>query len=447
MLLYFHIKVLNEKNRKKPFPAFPSFTEQDFCVGGMPDYDIITLPNGIRILHKQVSHTKVVHCGFILDIGSRDEKPEQMGIAHFWEHMAFKGTRKRKSYHILNRLDSVGGELNAYTTKEKICFFASVLDQHFDNAVELLSDITFHSVFPEKQIEKERGVILEEMSMYYDAPEDAIQDEFDAVVFGNHPLGRNILGTSDTIKRLNRSDFHHFVKENMNTGRLIFSCVGNIPLRKVKKLAEKYFGDVEPRLNRRERQLFNTSMYRPELQTVQRSLTQSQCAIGRSTYSSKDDRYLPFFLLANLLGGPGMNSRLNMSLREKYGFVYAIDAGYQAYTDTGLFAIYFGTEPSQMERSIKLVLKELKKLQDQPLGTLQLHKAKMQLMGQLAMGSENNQNLMLGMARSLLDLGEVESLESVFESIKKITAYDLQEIARDMFREEELSILRYVPQE
>src|SRR5690606_9162153 len=187
---------------------------------------------------------KIAHCGFILDIGSRDENDHQQGIAHFWEHMAFKGTKKRRSFHILNRLDSVGGELNAYTSKEKICFYASVLNTYFENALELLYDITFESIFPEKQIEKERNVILEEMAMYYDAPEDAIQDDFDDLVFAGHPLGRNILGTTESINSFQREDFNDFIRENLDTKRLIFSSVGPISMKKVVRLAEKYFSDL-----------------------------------------------------------------------------------------------------------------------------------------------------------------------------------------------------------
>jgi predicted Zn-dependent peptidase len=410
----------------------------------MIDYEIHTLPNGIRIVHKQVLSTKIAHCGFILDIGSRDEKPEQQGIAHFWEHMAFKGTHKRKAFHILNRLDSVGGELNAYTTKEKICFYASVLDHYFDNALELLTDITFDSIFPEKQIEKERNVILEEMSMYYDAPEDAIQDDFDDLVFSNHPLGKNILGTAESVRSFTRNDFKSFIIENLDTERLIFSFVGSLPFKKVVKIAEKYLKDIPRFSAKHERILF--SDYKPSSLIVNRSLTQAQCAIGRTAYAINDKKRLPFFTLINILGGPGMNSRLNLALREKYGFVYAIDASYNPYVDTGLIGIFFGTEPKQLDKSIKLVLKELKYLENQPLGTMQLHRAKEQLMGQLAMAEENNMSLMLMMGKSLLDSDKIESLEDIFASIRSISAVELQDIAVEIFDEEKLSFLTFMPE-
>lgn len=409
----------------------------------MRDYEIHTLNNGIRIVHKEVKSTKIVHCGFILNIGSRDENDNQQGLAHFWEHMAFKGTSKRKAFHIINRLESVGGELNAYTTKEKICFYASVLDNYFEKALELLTDITFDSIFPEKQIEKERGVILEEMAMYHDAPEDAIQDEFDNLVFKGHPLGNNILGTAESVRSFRRQHFKQFVSENINTGQLIFSVVGNISLKKVKRYAEKYLAQIPAYQARLDRKPFYS--YMAGHLTNTRELTQSQCAIGRPAYRLQDERRLPFFMLANILGGPGLNSRLNMALREKYGFVYSIEANYNAYSDTGLFSIFFGTDPHQLNRSIKIVLKELRKLKEKPLGSLQLHRAKEQLMGQLAMSEENNTSLMLMMGKSLLDLDKIPSLESIFDKIKATNAKDLQNIAQEMFDENQLSYLTYIP--
>ncbi len=407
------------------------------------EYEIYTLANGIRLIHKQVSHTKIAHCGFMLDIGSRDESTTNQGIAHFWEHMAFKGTSKRKAYHILNRIDSVGGELNAYTTKEKIAFYASVLDVHFEKAFELLSDITFDSVFPEKQIDRERNVILEEMAMYYDAPEDAIQDEFDTIVYGDHPLGMNILGTADSVRSFKRDDFKQFIRRHLNTERLVFCSVGNVSFKKVVRLAEKYLDHVPGLTTPVKRQMFNG--YIPRQSEVKRSLTQSHCAIGRDAYSLTDDKRIPFFMLSNLLGGPGMNTRLNLALREKHGFVYSIDASYHAYTDTGLFAIFFGTEHKQLKQSIHLVKKELQLLREKRLGTGQLHTLKEQIMGQLAMAEENNASLMLMMGKSLLDLDKIDSLEAIFDQIRQTTAAELQEIANEMFQEDDLSLLTYTP--
>ncbi|MCC2546903.1 insulinase family protein [Hymenobacter sp. BT175] len=410
----------------------------------MSDYDLLELPNGIRVLHKQVLHTKIAHCGFLLDIGSRDERPEQQGLAHFWEHMAFKGTEKRKSFHILNRLETVGGELNAYTTKEKICFYASLLSTHFERAFELLTDLTFNSVFPEKEIEKERGVILEEMAMYNDAPEDAIVDDFDEVVFGNHALGHNILGTRESVSGFQQADFFNFLKENVRTDRLVFSSVSNLPFTEVKRLAEKFLAPLPAKLGARPRTPFGS--YQRVERVESRPISQAHCLIGGPAYAIGDKRRIPFFMLTNLLGGPGMNSRLNLAVREKYGLVYTIDATYAPYTDTGSFGIYFGTEKKQVKRTIQLIMKELKLLREKSLSTTQLHVVKQQLMGQLAMAEESNSGLMQLLAKSTLDLGRVESLNDIFELIKGITAAELRELANDVLHEDYLSLLEYVPQ-
>lgn len=407
----------------------------------MNRYKIKTLENGIRVIHQPVSNSKIVHCGFALDIGSRDEKPHQVGIAHFWEHMAFKGTKKRKTFHILNRLDSVGGELNAYTTKEKIFFHASVLEQYLDKAMDLLVDITFQSIFPEKQIEKERQVILEEMAMYKDSPEDDIQDQFDEVIFAGHPLGNNILGTEESLKSFTRQHFLEFLEENLDTERTVFSIVGDISDKKLERYTKKYLEPIEHHKRKRERVPFEH--YQPNSLNFNKEVSQSQCAIGATAYPIHHPKRLAFFMLVNILGGPGMNSRLNMALREKYGFVYAIDAGYHPFTDTALFSIFFGTDPGQLPKSIKLVKKELNKLQERPLGSLQLHVAKQQLMGQLAMAEENNMSYMLMLGRSLLDKDKIESLDDLFEQIKKVSAKDLQDTAHEIFADERLSILTY----
>lgn len=410
----------------------------------MTEYQIHTLPNGIRIAHRQVPYTQVVHCGLMLDMGSRDEKPDQVGLAHFWEHMAFKGTKKRKSYHIINRLESVGGELNAYTTKEKICFYASVLDNHFEKSVELLADITFDSVFPENQIEKERGVILEEMSMYQDSPEDALQDDFDEIIFANHQLGANILGTQESVKSFTRKQLQAFIAENMDTEKIVLAVVGNITFKKAIRVSEKYLKDIPAKKTAVKR--IPPSSYEAKRVTVAKKITQAHCAIGRQSYSMHDERRLPFFMLTNLFGGPGMNSRLNMTLREKFGLVYGIDATYSPFTDTGFLGIYFATDKSNLEKANALILKEMQMLKEKPLGKFQLHTVKEQLMGQLAMAEESNQNFMLMMAKSILDVGKVESLENIFSEIKKIEANELQEITQEMFDETQLSYLTFLPE-
>jgi predicted Zn-dependent peptidase len=409
----------------------------------MRNHEIHTLSNGIRIVHSRVTSTKIVHCGIMLDIGSRDENPTNQGIAHFWEHMAFKGTRKRKAFHILNRLESLGGELNAFTDKEKILFYASLRDEYFERAVELLSDITFDSVFPEDQIKREKNVILEEMSMYFDDPEDSLQDEFDSVVFSGHPLGMNILGTESTVKSFKRRDFRKFIKSHLDTRRIVFASVGNMRMSKVIQMVEKYLGRVPKIISRKKRMPF--SAYKPKEVKLKRNIKQSRCAIGRASYKLTDHRRAAFTMLTNILGGAGMNSRLNMALREKRGYVYSVGAQYIPYTDVGLFNISFGTEPSQLNKSVELVRQELQKLRDTRMGVIQLAAAKEQLLGQLAMAEENNLNFMMMLARHLLDLDVIPPVEEVFTKVRDISAVRLQELSNEMFDEDKMSYLFMEP--
>jgi len=406
--------------------------------------NIKELNNGIRIVHQEVSHTRLVHCGFILNIGSRDETKEQEGLAHFWEHMAFKGTQKRKTFHILNRLESLGGELNAYTTKEKICFYASTLKEHYAKAADLLFDITFNSTFPQKQIEKERQVILEEMAMYRDSPEDSIQDELDELVFENHALGRNILGTETTVGNFSHMDFIDFISTRLDTSQIVFSVVGNISFAKALKIIERPLEEIQEKRSLYVRNGFQN--YQPKVKTVEREITQSRCAIGRPAYSLHDPNRYKLFLLNNILGGPSMNSRLNLTLREKYGYVYNIESSYSPFSDTGFFGVYFGTEEKTLKKAQSLVMKEMYKLQTKKLGTVQLHMAKEQAIGQMAMAEENYAGLMLVYGKSLLDHGKVDPLESIFDKIRNTSADELQEIAMEIFLPENMSFLTYKPQ-
>lgn len=401
------------------------------------------MSNGIRIVHNQVATSKIVHCGIMLDIGSRDETPENQGIAHFWEHMAFKGTRKRKAFHILNRLDAVGGELNAFTDKEKILFYASLRNNYFEKALELLADITFDSVFPATQIERERHVILEEMAMYQDDPDDSLQDEFDRVVFTDHPLGMNILGTQQTVRSFRRKDFHDFIRLHLDTRKVVFSCVGDMDMDGVIRLAEKYLGRIPKKIAPSNRKKF--TRYKPKRVVITRDVKQSRCALGRPAYSRMDKRKDAFFMLTNILGGTGMNSRLNDVLREKRGYVYSIGAYCFPFTDTGLFMISFGTEPAQIKKSLSLIMNELRKLRERPLGVKQLNAAREQLLGQLAMAEENNLSFMMRMARSILDEDKMESLEEIQHKIQAIGADQLMAVANDIFDEGQFSFLHMDP--
>lgn len=402
----------------------------------------VELSNGIRMVYQQIEGTRLFHCGVFLDVGSRDEQEETQGIMHFWEHLAFKGTKKRKAYQIINSIDSVGGELNAYTDKERVVFYASVRDQYFERAIDVLSDITFHSVFPENEIEKERGVILQEMAMYLDNPDDSLHDEFDSVIYPRHPMGMNILGRKETILRFRKRDFREFLSQRIDTRRIVFSCVGDLPAAQVEQVFQRYFNvKATKRVAKRK----PIRLYKPTRKQLLRPVKQAKCAIGRPAYSIHHPDRIPFFLLVNMLGGPGMNSRLNMVLREKHGYVYSIDAHYVPFSDTGMFAVFFGTKPSKLNRCLELVQRELDKFCEKPLTARQLNAAKEQFKGQLAMGEENNHSLMFMMGRYMLDLNRVPSLEEIFNVIDDISSKDISRVACEMFDAKELSYLTMVP--
>jgi predicted Zn-dependent peptidase len=308
--------------------------------------------------------------------------------------------------------------------------------------MDVLADITFYSVFPEAQIEKERGVILEEMAMYLDNPDDSLQDEFEAVIYRNHPMGMNILGNRDTVSSFKRKDFISFFGGHLDTRRIVFSCVSNLPVDKFEKLARKYF-EVPKKVRKVERK--KSAVYKQRETELHRPVKQAKCAIGRDAYPMLHENRIPFYLLVNMLGGPGMNSRLNLSLREKYGFVYSIDAHYIAYTDTGMFAVFFGTDPKQLDKAIGLVQKELNKFCEKPLTAKQLMAGKEQIKGQLAMSEENNLSHMMVMGRSVLSRGTVPTLEEIFQSIDETDSRKLLTIAQEMFDPSKLSYLKMVP--
>ena len=404
---------------------------------------VFRLSNGIRVVHQHIPTTNIVHCGIFLGIGSRDESPENQGIAHFWEHMAFKGTKRRTSIDIIESLDSIGGELNAFTDKEKVVFYASVRDQYFERAVDVLTDITFHSTFPKKELEKERGVILEEMAMYFDSPDDSLQDELEAVIFKNHPMGMNILGKEETVRAFKKKDFVSFFAEHADNRKIVFSCIGNISLKQVERLAKKYLERKTIFKSNAKRKKFGT--YKQNEKILQRGSKQARCAIGRDAYPLLHENRIPLYLMSNIIGGPGMNSRLSLSVREKHGLVYAIDAHYHAYSDTGMFAIYFGTEPKQVKKCITLIRKEMNKLCIKRLSPSDLASAKEQIKGQLALSEENNLGLMIMMGRAVIDHGRVPLLEELFDKIDKVNSLTLQRVANEMFDETKLSYLFMEP--
>ncbi|AYB35562.1 M16 family metallopeptidase [Chryseolinea soli] len=409
----------------------------------MRNCTIFTLSNGMRVVHQYIPTTAIVHCGIFVGIGSRDEQIANQGIAHFWEHMAFKGTRKRTSLDIIKSLDSIGGELNAFTDKEKIVFYASVRKEYFERALDVLTDITFHSTFPEKELEKERGVILEEMAMYFDSPDDSLQDELEALIFKDHPMGMNILGNEQTVRAFRKKDFVSFFADHADSRKIVFSCIGNITLEEVEQLVKKYL-EPKPRLKASATRKKFTK-YKQGENNLKRGVKQTRCALGRTAYPLLNEKRIPLYLMTNILGGPGMNSRLNLSVREKHGLVYSIDAQYLAYADTGMFAIYFGTEPKQAKKCLTLVRREMDKLCDKKLSARELASAKEQIKGQLAMSEENNLGLMIMMGRAVIDLDRVPPLQETFDKIEAVDALTLQTVAQETFDPRHLSYLTMEP--
>jgi predicted Zn-dependent peptidase len=399
-----------------------------------------TLDNGLRLVHQRIPGL-VAHCGLIINIGSRDESEREHGIVHFVEHMLFKGTVKRKAFHILSRLEDVGGELNAYTTKEETAVHASFLKDDYERAIELISDVTFNSLFPEKEIEKEKDVVIEEINSYLDNPAELIFDDFEEMIFHDQPIGRNILGTEKSIKSFSKEKLSRFVRENYNTGQMVFCSVGNISDEKILKLFKTYFSKlITPGRNDREIRKWN---YEPSIITKKKDTYQNHCVIGNIAYDFKDARRMRMFLLNNIIGGQGMNSRLNLSLREKNGLAYNVESSYNPYFDTGIFLIYFGTDSQNLDKSIAITMSELKKLRGTKLGTIQLSKAKNQIKGYLARGYENHESLMLSLGKSLQIFGKIDTIEEICRKIDNVTASEILETANDILEPSDLSTLIY----
>jgi predicted Zn-dependent peptidase len=410
----------------------------------MIDYQLYTLPNGIRILYKHWP-SAITHCCFIVNAGSRDEIPGQEGLAHFIEHLLFKETERRNTNQILNRLELVGADLNAYTTKEYTCIHASLLNQHLDRTMDLFEDILFHSTFPDDEQEKERGVILDEIASYLDQPEEAIQDDFEELLFKDHPMGQNILGTPETVGRLNGDDIRRFIAANYNTTEMIFAVHGNYDFNKLVAMSEKYFGHVP--FNQLQKNRIKPALSPAGIHLFNKPISQTHCMIGTQAYSSGHEHKWGLLLLNNLLGGVGMSSRLNLEIREKHGIAYTVESNYTPLTDTGIFSIYFGTDTEKAGKASKLVHKELKKLREQKLGTLQLHQARQKFIGQIALAEENRMSLIIAVAKSMVDFNRIDTLEEIFAKINQVSAEQLLEISNEIFDNNRLITLLFEPKQ
>ncbi len=400
--------------------------------------EVFQLSNGIRVVYLHAS-AQVAHMGVTILAGSRFENPDEEGLAHFLEHCIFKGTNKRKAFHVLSRLDSVGGELNAYTSKEEICIYASFTKNHCKRTSELLADITLNSSFPLKEIQKEKEIILDEINSYLDNPSEKIFDDFEAHLFKDHALGNNILGTKESVKSFGRNHLLNYVSRFFTSDNMVISFVGDIPRKQLEKILEADFiGCQQKKVEIIQNDYSGNSQFKIK---TQESNFQVHAMIGGLAPSYINDARRSMTLLTNILGGPALNSRLNLSIREKYGYSYNIEATYSTFFDTGYWSVYLGTDPKYLKKSLELVHKELKLLRDKKLGTQQLNASKEQLKGHLALGLDSNSGLMLGLGKSLLMFNQIDTIQEIYESIDKLTAEELLETANEYFSEAAISQL------
>ena len=395
---------------------------------------------GLRYAVKR-SGSAVGYCSLSIKCGTRDEGGFPEGIAHFTEHTIFKGTKKRNAYRVISRMEAVGGDLNASTSKEETYFHSSFVSSEYPRAVELLSDIFFHATFPEKELEKEKTVVLEEINYYKDSPSELIFDDFEDLVFAGHPLGKNILGTAASVRRMRREAILEFIGQNYTLDNVVLSSVGKIKTDRLVRLCERHFGGETIPNTPRLRQPFTD--YTPQELSVHKKNAQTNVMLGCPAYSIRDDKRVPFLLLNNLLGGQGMNTRLNLGIREKKGLAYTIESNYTSFSDTGLFAIYFGCEEYHREQCMDLVFKELKRLRDESLGTMQLYYAKKQLVGQIALSNEAQLNEMLALGHTALFFEEVDTIEESIREIEAVTASQILEVANEILCPEKFCVLQF----
>ncbi len=408
------------------------------------EYEIIRLSNGIRVVF-QYQNLPVTHVCMVINAGSRDEAVGKYGVAHFIEHLLFKRTERRSTQQIINHLESVGGDLNAYTTKEYTCVHASILKPYLNRALDLFEDIFFHSTFPDIELDKEKSVIVDEMASYLDSPEESIVDDFEDLVFQGSGLGHNILGLEDQLLALQKCDIVDFMQANYDTNEMVIGITGNYTLKEVERLLHKVFGTVPSNTIARLR-----NDVRPLVEqhvAVGKPINQVHYMLGSLAYSYRDDRKTGLLLLNNMLGGMGMGSILNLSIREKYGIAYTIESNYTIFSDTGLFSIYLGTDEEKVEKAKKLVFKELAKLSEQPLSETAVKKAKQKFIGQIALTEENRMSMIISAAKNVMDYDRVILLDEVIEKIQDLTNTGLLEIAQDVFDPKKMLSLSFVPED
>ena len=436
-------------------------------------YNTYTLDNGLRIIHLP-SDSQVVYCGYQINAGTRNEEPGEEGLAHFCEHVTFKGTERRKAWHILNCLESVGGDLNAYTNKEGTVYYSAILKEHIARAVDLLSDIVFHSVYPQAEIDKEVEVICDEIESYNDSPAELIYDEFENILFKDSSLGHNILGTAEQVRSFTTEDALRFTRKLYRPDNAIFFAYGDIDFKKLVKLVGRALADDDsgklaeeklPQISQMtqisgdensittEKSVSSVKSVVPKNypsvgeeiagQTIvmQKNTHQAHVMIGTRAYDVNDDRRMPLYLLNNILGGPGMNAKLNLTLREHNGLVYTVESTMVAYGDTGTWSIYFGCDEHDIKRCLRLVRKELDRMMEKPLSDAQLKAAKKQIKGQIGVACDNRENFALDFGKSFLHYGWEKNVDCLYEQVEAITSQQIQDVARELFDKDRLITL------
>lgn len=407
------------------------------------EYNTITLPNGLRVIHLH-SQSPVVYCGYEVCAGTRDERNGEEGIAHFCEHVTFKGTEHRTAMQILNRLESVGGELNAFTNKEDTVYYSAILKEHFPRAVDLLTDIVFFSTYPQHEINKEVEVICDEIESYNDSPAELIYDDFESAVFAGHPLGHNILGSEEMLKGYTTGDALRFTRRYYRPENTVFFVSGDVDFKRVVALVKKAtasFPEAQPLID-----VTPTAVlpdYEPQTIRHDRGTHQAHVMVGNRAYSVHDKRRMPLYLLNNILGGPGMNARLNISLRERNALVYTVESSMVCYSDTGLWTTYFGCDPKDVDKCLRFVRRELDKVMQRPLSANQLRMAKHQIKGQIGVACDNRESFALDFGKTFLHYGWKKNVESLMEDIDRITAEEIQQVAQEIFAEDRLTTLIY----
>ncbi len=408
----------------------------------------LVLDNGMRVIH-MASPTRVAYCGVAIDAGTRDERGDEQGMAHFCEHMLFKGTERRRSWHILNRMEAIGGDLNAYTNKEETVVHAAFMREHLARATELVLDIVFNSTFPQHEIDKEREVIAEEMESYNDSPAERIYDEFESIVYGQHPLGRDILGTPERVRGFRTDDALRFVRRLYRPERMVFFVFGDYGFATVRRTLERAMRRMGAAAAGRAGEAAAARPATPfppraaHRRVVEKGTHQAHVMLGCRAYPSDDPRRVALYFLNNILAGPGMNSRLNVALRERRGLVYTVESTLANYTDTSTFAIYFGCDASDVERCLRIVRKELAALAQTPLTDGQFAAAMRQIRGQIGVACDNFESYALDMAKSYLHYNRFEGVADTFRRLDKLTPRLLHDVARDLFADDNLALLIY----